>query len=176
LDNRNVVLKIMHEEHMIDDAKYEHSLREKPKLNPKPPTTGARKLYAPYFIDHVLQVLQRDEPDVYDQLDQGGYKIYTTLESNLQSVAEKAVDDTIRANIKHKVNTGAAVLIDYKGRILAEVGGPNYSRDQFNVVVNGRRQPGSSFKSFLYSAAIDRGILDENSSVENSFKTYVDPY
>ena len=176
LENRNVVLKIMHDEKMLNDEQYGHAMREKPKLNPKPPSTGARVLKAPYFVDHVLQVMKRDMPDVYADLDSGGYKIYTTVDTRLEAVAQKAVHDTVERSKSHKVTTGACILIDYKGRILAEVGGVDYRKDQFNVIVNGMRQPGSSFKSFLYSAAIDRGILDENSSVENSLKTYVDAW
>lgn len=172
MENRDVVLKIMHDEGMISDTLYQHSLREKPRLNPKPPSTTARLLKAPYFVDHVLKTLSRDMPDI--DVTEGGYKIYTTLDTGLQAVAEKAVKDTM--NARDKVNRGACILIDYKGRILAEVGGPDYKKDQYNAITHGNLQPGSSFKSYLYAACIDQGIIDEDSSVSNELKTYIDPW
>ncbi len=174
MQNRDVVLKIMHDEGMINDAVYQHSLRETPHLNPRPPSTGARKLRAPYFVDYVLDTVKQDMPDI--DISAGGYKIYTTLDSHLQDVAEKAVTDTVRASRKGKVTTGACVLIDYKGRILAEVGGVDYGKDQYDAITKGSLQPGSSFKSYLYSACIDQGIIDENSSMSNERKTYVDQW
>jgi penicillin-binding protein 1A len=174
LENRNVVLKIMHDEGMINDELYNHSLREKPHINPKPPSTSARLLRAPYFVKHVTDTIKQDMPDI--DITAGGYKIYTTLDAHLQSVAEKAVRDTVAGARSHKVTTGACILIDYKGRILAEVGGVDYKKDQYNAITSGSLQPGSSFKSFLYSAAIDQGVIDENSSVSNDRKVYTDQW
>ncbi len=174
MQNRDSVLKIMHDEKMINDDQFHHALREKPQLNPKPPTTGARVLRAPYFVDHVKRLLTRDMPDI--DLTQGGYKIYTTLDSHLENTAEKAVRHTVAISRSGKVTNGACILIDYKGRILAEVGGVDYNKDQHNAVTDGTLQPGSSFKSFLYAAAIDRGIIDEESYVSNERKTYVDQW
>src|SRR6185295_951460 len=140
-----VVLGIMHEQGMLSNDVYQHSLREKPKLNPKPPMTGARKFRAPYFVDHVLETIRQDMPDI--DLTAGGYKIYTTLDSGIQETAEKAVRDTVEKARSHKVTTGACILIDYRGRILAEVGGVDYAKDQYNAITKGSLQPGSSFKS-----------------------------
>jgi penicillin-binding protein 1A len=174
VQNRDVVLKVMHDQGMITDDVYQHSLRQKPKLNPKPPSTTARLLKAPYFVDHVLNTIRSDMPDI--DVTAGGYKIYTTLDTRIQSVAEKAVKDVVNAYKKSKVTTGACILIDYKGRIIAEVGGADYLKNQYNAVVVGKRQPGSSFKSFLYAAAIDQNVIDENSSISNELKTYRDPW
>ena len=174
IENRDTVLKIMHDEGMINDSVYNHSIREKPHLNPNPPSTTARVFAAPYFVDHVRKLIAQDMPDI--DINQGGYKIYTTLDSHLQQVAEEATRKTIEQSRKKKVTTGACILIDYKGRILAEVGGVDYKKDQYNVITDGRRQPGSSFKSILYSTAMDQGQIDEDSYVSDDLKTYVDQW
>lgn len=166
IENRNSVLKVMRDEGMVTDDQYDKATKEKPRLNPKPPSTTARLLRAPYFVSHVLQVLKQDMPDI--NFDAGGYKVYTTLDNDLEKRAEKAVRDAVEQFKGYRVTTGAVVLIDHKGRILAEVGGEDYNRNQFNVITMGRRQPGSSFKSVVYSAGIAQGAVTADGSVSDA--------
>lgn len=175
IENRNAVLGVMRDEGMITEAVYKHSIKEKPRLNPKPPATTARLLRAPYFVDHVRQILKQDLPADID-ITRGGYKIYTTLDSRLEAEAEKQVKKAVQDFKGYRVNTGACVVMDAKGRILAEVGGYDYKRNQFNVIWQGRRQPGSSFKSFLYSASIAQGITTADGSVSNERYYERDPW
>jgi penicillin-binding protein 1A len=73
------------------------------------------------------------------------------------------------------VTNAAFVLMTGDGRILAEVGGVNFKKNQFNVVTQGRRQPGSSFKPFVYATAFALGKLNVDSAVSNDRLVYTDP-
>lgn len=86
--------------------------------------------------------------------------IYTTLDPRLQTQAHKAMDAVIERNAKsRKVSEGAVVLIENDtGAIRVMVGGRDYSKSQFNRATQAKRQPGSSFKAFVYAAALEEGF------------------
>ncbi len=85
--------------------------------------------------------------------------VITTLDYKLQGKAENQVREAIRKNIqKLKVTEGAALVMDPTGKVLAMVGGANYSVSQFNRVTQSLRQPGSVFKPFVYLAGMDVGL------------------
>lgn len=121
---------------------------------------------APWFIDYVRQQLETrlGRPVVR----QGGLKIYTTLNAGMQRAAVKAINRGIAAIAQRRKGQaggeaaapeGALVALDARtGEIKAWVGGSNYSRSQFDRVVQARRQPGSAFKPFVYAAAFERGL------------------
>lgn len=171
--NRNLVLATMLEERMIDRTTYESALSEAPKLRKdRPSTQGFLVKRAPYFVDYVLRQLH--DEDVPLDVSKGGYRIETTLDTRLQADAEKAARDIVRRT--RGVTTAAFLLMDRDGRILAMVGGVDYERNQFNVVTQGLRQPGSSFKPFIYAAALEAGVLQPNSTLSNERFSWRDPY
>ncbi len=165
ISRRNDVLQIMRDEGWITDSQYEQAKSEKLKLNPKPPE-GVRWIdpVAGYFVDHVVGILHDDGFD----LQTGGYKIYTTLNYRLQKAAVSAVNQTIRDYRGWRVNDGAFVMTDTDGRILAEVGGPNYNKSKWNVITSARRQPGSAFKAIVYATALRDGIVHMGDSLSNA--------
>ncbi|MBZ0167890.1 MAG: penicillin-binding protein 1A [Kofleriaceae bacterium] len=122
---------------------------------------------APWFIDYVrAQLDERLGPIVVRQ---GGLKIYTTLNAGMQRAAVKAISrgiGTIAQRHKEQAKGGAAATVEgalvaldvRSGEIKAWVGGSDYSRSQFNRVVQARRQPGSAFKPLVYAAAFERGL------------------
>lgn len=121
---------------------------------------------APWFIDYVrAQLDERLGPIVVRK---GGLKIYTTLNAVMQQAAVKAISRGVAAIAqRHKEQgkggaatlEGALVALDVRsGEIKAWVGGSDYSRSQFNRVVQARRQPGSAFKPLVYAAAFERGL------------------
>jgi penicillin-binding protein 1A len=165
IENRNVVLGVMLDEGMIDKATYDKAKKERPKLNPNPPQSTAQLKMAGYFVQHVQAELKKDFPEI--DLSSGGYKIYTTVDSELQKLAEEVVRKTVADNKHLKVNTGAFVMMDYKGRILAEVGGVDYSKNEFNVITQAKRQPGSAFKPFVYATAFAQNTLRPDGYVSN---------
>ncbi len=112
---------------------------------------------AAYFTDYVIQQLI----DKYgaDAVYKDGLKVYTTLDLEMQTAAEKAMDElpTRRTENGIKQPQGALVAIDpHTGYIKAMVGGRG--NDQFNRAVLAERQPGSAFKPFVYLAAIESGL------------------
>lgn len=171
--NRNTVLSVMREEGMIDEAEYREAIQEKPRLRRKNFAGGARILAAPYFVNYVVSRLQSVKPDL--DLSRGGYVVRTTLDMGLQEVAEREVRRVVEANRRRKVTTGAFLLLDSRGRILAMVGGVDYARNQYNVITQGRRQPGSSFKPFVYAAALDSGAVSPDDRISNARYSWRDP-
>ena len=91
----------------------------------------------------------------------GGLTVYTTLVPHTQDVAQKAVTELVEQGRKegYGMHEGALVAEDPRtGEILAMVGGIGFSaKNQFNRAWQARRQPGSSFKGYVYSTAVDRG-------------------
>jgi len=111
---------------------------------------------APYFVDYVLQTLRQQ----YHILpsDRRGYRVYTSLDLNLQHIAEQVVRDQIaQKGNYYNFHDAALVSMDPKtGEILAMVGGDNYSRPGGWInMANTPRQPGSTFKIYTYTAAIE---------------------
>lgn len=84
--------------------------------------------------------------------------VYTTLDGKLQKAAETILQQTVAANHKNNVTNGAIVVIDNSGAVKAMVGGISYRNSQFNRAVQALRQPGSSFKTFVYLAALEDGF------------------
>ncbi|MFH1386526.1 MAG: PBP1A family penicillin-binding protein [bacterium] len=114
---------------------------------------------APYFISDILQQLTEKygEEMVYH----GGLKVYTTLDINMQTAAESIITNFVSAEgSKYNFSQAALVSIDPRtGYIRAMVGGANFYESKFNRVTQAKRQPGSSFKPFVYTAAIEQGIM-----------------
>jgi penicillin-binding protein 1A len=137
---------------------------------------------APYFIEMVRQHL--DEKYGSNSVYEGGLKVYTTLDADLQILAERALERHLtalekdlklknsRAAFQTAVTAGstpagsrtpylqaAVVAIDPRtGVIRALTGGRDFNESNFNRAVQAARQPGSSFKPFVYAAAVDNGF------------------
>ncbi|MDQ0511946.1 transglycosylase domain-containing protein [Ancylobacter amanitiformis] len=88
--------------------------------------------------------------------------VQTTIDPALQAVADRALKDTLAKNgKKFDVEQGAIVLMDTEGGVRALVGGRSYEESQFNRAITAKRQPGSSFKPFVYLTAMERGLTPE---------------
>ncbi|MCF0247197.1 MAG: penicillin-binding protein, partial [Synergistes sp.] len=104
---------------------------------------------APYFVSHILF---NELLPMYgtEKVYRGGLKVNTTIDLDLQKKAEEVV-----SKMPHE---GALVALDPNtGEILALVGGRNFDNSKFNRATQAYRQPGSSFKPFVYAAAIEQG-------------------
>jgi penicillin-binding protein 1A len=109
---------------------------------------------AQYFVDYVKQQLV----DRYGsgKVFGGGLKVKTTIDLELQRRAREAIAKWLPGPYQP---TAALVALDPRdGRVLAMVGGENYRQSQFNLAVQGERQPGSSFKPFVLATALEQGI------------------
>jgi penicillin-binding protein 1A len=121
---------------------------------------GVEAYRYPYFTTYVIAELEKSYSD--DQLLHGGLTIYTSLDPALENIAQKAVANGVATGLAegYGMHQGALVAEDPRtGQIEAMVGGVGFSaKSQFNRAWQARRQPGSSFKGYVYSAAVDRGV------------------
>jgi membrane peptidoglycan carboxypeptidase len=117
---------------------------------------SARQSLAPHFVDHVLADLETMFGSAAIQ--QGGIVVHTTLDLGLQQMAQSAVTNGVQDLSPMNVNNSAMLAADPKtGEVLAWVGSADYGNDsiagQYDVVL-AQRQPGSSFKPYVYEAAL----------------------
>jgi penicillin-binding protein 1A len=123
--------------------------------------TGLQSYKYPYFTTYVTHLLEAQFGS--QATFEGGLQVYTTMDPALQNEAQNAVDWGITQGRAEGIgaNEGALVAIrPSTGEILAMVGGagPFSLHNQFNRAWQARRQPGSSFKAYVYTAAIDSGM------------------
>ncbi len=113
-----------------------------------------------YFLDWAFDEVQRlaKEGKIKDHT----VMVRTTLDTGLQQAAEQAMEGSLREfGEGYKVKQGAMVMIENRGGIRAMVGGRDYGESQFNRATAALRQPGSSFKVYTYSAAMEKGYKPE---------------
>ena len=157
---KNVVLKEMFSDKKISEEEYQAAKKEKVVFLPK----SSRGIKAPHFVMFVKDYLENKYG--IDVLEQGGLKVTTTLNYELQAKAEEIAKKYADINTKNfNGSNDAFVAIDPKtGGILTMVG----SRDYFDTTIDGNfnvttahRQPGSTFKPFVYAQAFIKGYTPE---------------
>jgi len=110
-----------------------------------------------YAADYVMDALN----DTVGAIDED-IVVTTTIDLKMQAEAEHALTDELNAKgAKFGVEQGALVALDPSGAVKAMVGGRNYADSQFNRAVAAKRQPGSSFKPFVYLAALEKGLTPD---------------
>ncbi|EKD58310.1 MAG: hypothetical protein ACD_56C00150G0009 [uncultured bacterium] len=118
---------------------------------------------APHFVMYVKDYLVNKYGE--QSVEQGGLKVYTTLDWNMQQIAEKVVTEGAEKNKANKASNAALVAADPKtGQILTMVGSKNYFDKSIDGQVNvalANRQPGSSFKPYVYLTAFTKGYTPE---------------
>ena len=195
VQRRNLVLSLMRDNEKLTPGEAERWKAHPLQLSSRSDYTGV----ADYFVEYVRQILQaRFGQDLYRL----GYRVYTTLDLDMQLSAERALEAQLRSveelpQFRHttyeeyleekaqnggsgsdeRANTpylqGLMVTIEAEtGAIRALVGGRDFDDNKFNRATQGERQPGSTFKPFVYSAALRLGyplsqiIMDEPFSLE----------
>jgi len=110
-----------------------------------------------YAADYVMDALD-DRVGAIDN----DIVVTTTIDPKMQAEAAAALDDTLKAKgAKLNVGEGALVAMDPMGGVKALIGGRSYAESQFNRAVSAKRQPGSSFKPFVYLAALEKGLTPD---------------
>ena len=157
-ERRDIVLDQMVKYGHITQADAAKAKAENVKIR-KEETDGKKKDLRSYFFDYICQQVI----DKYgaDMLYKGGLKIYTTLDSSMQAKAERAIrylPDIWTDDPDHltQPQVGLVALDPTNGYIKAMIGGRG--QDKFNRAVLAQRQPGSSFKAFVYLTAMDNGL------------------
>jgi penicillin-binding protein 1A len=122
--------------------------------------SGLQSYKYPYFTTYVDNVLERQfgVQATYE----GGLEVDTTLDPRLQNIGAEAVDWGVGQARAEGINASQAALVAIRpstGEIVAMIGGTGFTlKNQFNRAWQALRQPGSSFKVFVYTAAIDGGM------------------
>ena len=133
---------------ITDEQKLEaQKMRLGPEISDK---VDGGKYFADWVYQDVNAILGEREEDVY---------VHTTLNQELQEVAEKILEESINDNRWRNVTQGAVVIMDKDGAVRAMVGGVDYNKSQYNRAVSALRQPGSAFKTFVYLTALQKGYL-----------------
>jgi penicillin-binding protein 1A len=109
---------------------------------------------APYFVNYVKQQLieRYGTRNVFG----GGLNVSTTIDLRLQKLARRAIESVLRE--PNGPSAGLVAIRPRTGEIVAMYGGDNFRQSQFNLAVQGERQPGSSFKPFVLATALKEGI------------------
>ncbi|WP_205879057.1 penicillin-binding protein 1A [Leptolyngbya sp. BC1307] len=137
--------------------------------------TSFRSSQAPYVTDAVLQELT--EKFGQEAMARGGMRIQTSIDLNLQRIAEETVADSYYRFFGNGAYADEMALVAIDPRthfVKALVGGVNYKTSQFNRAVQSRRQPGSAFKPFVYYAAFASGKFTPDSTINDASVTYPD--
>ncbi|OLO42236.1 monofunctional biosynthetic peptidoglycan transglycosylase [Alkalihalophilus pseudofirmus] len=110
----------------------------------------------PYFQDVVKQLLVNEYQIDETLIEQGGLQIFTTLDRSMQEEAERWVEAELGAT--DELQTALVAVDPRSGDVKALVGGRNHLESPFNRATQARRSPGSTFKPFLYYAALEHGF------------------
>ncbi|ACC83004.1 penicillin-binding protein, 1A family [Nostoc punctiforme PCC 73102] len=152
---RNLVLQRMQEDGVITPEQRQAALQEPLTLKSSLPKRV--QVESPYFTSYIQKELPKYVPAKV--LASEGLVVETTLNPTWQKVAEEAVAKTLRNQGRwENFKQAAMVAIDPRsGEIKAMVGGKDFGKNQFNRVTQAQRQPGSTFKGFVYATAIASG-------------------
>jgi len=157
MERRRKVLREMLKNKFITEAQFNEA-----DGFPLPLTPNFRKYNAPYFVEAMRQEL---ENKYGNELYTEGYKIYTTLNLDMQNAAEEAVRKGL-SSVEKRAGAGieaALLALEIKtGQVKAMVGGSDFWKNQFNRSLHALRQPGSAFKPFVYAAAVEKGMTPED--------------
>ncbi len=159
-DRRNLVLALMFNQGYITEE-----LKNAAQTTTLEISKTSGPIEAPHFVFYVQKLLA----DQFGEraIDEGGLRVITTLDFDKQQIAEKTIKELGDKNAKDaNANNAALVAIDPKTKeILALVGSRDYNNDEikgkYDIATLGKRQPGSSFKPFVYTYAFERGYTPE---------------
>ncbi len=176
-DRAQLVLAAMNEEGYITGDEAKNALAAPAKVVRRY-TTASENYAADWVMDVLPHFIGSIETDIV---------VDTTIDPKMQRAAEQALRNALKENReKYGVSQGAVVTLDTAGAVKALVGGADYSKSQFNRAAYAKRQPGSSFKPFVYLAALENGLSPQtirqdqpvrfgNWSPQNYSKDYYGP-
>jgi penicillin-binding protein 1A len=153
-----LVLHNMREEGWITDDQEQTALANPPRLAPEAPGEGDFGYVLDMASAEAVKIAGGQAPDLVVRL---------SIDPAMQTAGQAIVRQTIAAEGKAAgVKQGALVLIAPDGGIRAMVGGINHRLSAFNRATQAQRQPGSSFKPFVYAAALEQGVKPTDTRVD----------
>ncbi|MBL8783249.1 MAG: PBP1A family penicillin-binding protein [Alphaproteobacteria bacterium] len=143
---------------LLEDGQINEEQAKTAKANPAKPVLREGTESANYFADFVMDQLTK--LDIRPNQD---LVVSTTIDTRLQTVAQKTLTAVLDKDGKGRaVTQGALVAMEPSGAIRSIVGGRDYTVSTFNRSYQARRQPGSSFKPFVYLAALEHGLTPDD--------------
>ncbi|HVM73659.1 MAG TPA: transglycosylase domain-containing protein [Candidatus Paceibacterota bacterium] len=157
---KNLVLAQMKAQGYITADEYNQAMAEQVQF--KPESEGG--VLAPHFVFYILQYLEQKYG--VDVVDNGGLKVITTIDYDLQQAAQRVITANATSSLANfNASNTSLVAIDPKtGQILAMIGSTDYFNNAIDGQVNvalANRQPGSSFKPFVYATAFEKGYTPD---------------
>jgi penicillin-binding protein 1A len=154
-ERRALVLRLMLQQGIIVASQYRAAVNAK---MPKPQNVHLSGVLgqAPYFGEYVKQQLLSDPQFGAKRVFGGGYRVHTTISLKLQKLARAAIDKWLPS--QDGPQAALVAVNPSNGAVLAMYGGRSFHASQFNLAVQGERQPGSSFKPFVLATALKEGI------------------
>jgi penicillin-binding protein 1C len=166
IKRQQFVLQRMRDEKFITDTDYDEALKEKISVVERKIAQGKYPHFSLYIRQRILG--QYGE----DALERSGYRVFTTLDSAAQDIAQEAVTKQVAELAKNKVTNGAAVVLNPKtGGILAMIGSADWDNDAIDGKVNVTltpQQPGSSFKPYMYMRALEKNKITAATQLDDS--------
>lgn len=159
MERQHYILDLMAEQKYISKEQAEEAKKEEVKF--KDP---AENIIAPHFVMYIKEILSEKYGE--KMIEQGGLKIYTTLDLYKQKIAEEMIDKwAVENEKKYSGKNAALVSLDPKtGQVLVMVGSRDYFNDEIDGQVNvatSLRQPGSSIKPIVYAASFIKGYTPD---------------
>ncbi len=150
---QQMILKSMYDDGVISEAEYNKALDEELKFVGVEEEDELQSVM--YYQDAVIKELKslKEIPESF--LETGGLKVYTSLDMEAQKELEETVKNTMPDS---ELETASVMVNPSNGRVIALVGGKDYSKSEFNRAVDAKRQVGSTMKAFLYYAALENGF------------------
>ena len=112
-----------------------------------------------YYLDYAFDEIKKLVETFPKSMTERVFVVRTALDTNLQRAADAAVENSLRQyGDEYNAHQADAVLMDVDGSVRAMVGGRDYGASQFNRATDAMRQPGSSFKPYVYATALEKGL------------------
>ncbi len=157
------VLHNMVEAGFVTEGQIQTALR-----NPATPVTRTRDITADYYLDWAFNEVKR-MADAGKLRNDRVLTVKTPLDLSIQKSADQAVEGMLRRlGDQYDVDEAGVVILDPDGALRAMVGGADYGESQFNRATDALRQPGSSFKPYVYAAALASGLFKPDTPVVDS--------
>jgi penicillin-binding protein 1A len=167
---RAVVLRLMLSQGIINAKQFRHAAAAP---MPKPQNVHLSGVIgqSPYFGEYVKQQLLNDPQFGAKRVFGGGYRVHTTINLRLQRLARAAIDKWLPS--PDGPQAALVAVNPSNGAVLAMYGGRNFHASQFNLAVQGERQPGSSFKPFVLATALKEGISPASTFVSKPVSIFL---
>jgi penicillin-binding protein 1A len=150
----NVVLNNLVDSRMMSEGEVLSA-----RLRPATAVDRANQESPDYFLDWAFEEVKKHAPKNGPQ----SLVVRTTIDLDMQRAAEESLEFHLRQHgSEYRVTEGAIVLIEDNGAVRAMVGGRDYGRSQFNRATRALRQTGSSFKTYVYAAAMEAGFTPDS--------------